>query len=214
MPCRLYARAKKARLAGSVGPMSVRLAELADYAAIARICLLTGATGKDATGLFSTDTTLADVYATPYLHGPGGFCLVWDVDGEARGYVLGTSDTRAFQRWFTEHWWPSRADRHPARTDSDGWLLPEAQNPTRMLIDRVDEFPAHLHIDLLPDQQGKGAGRSLIDACIDLLTERGVAGVHLVAEKANQGAQAFYPRVGFEPIDEADTVVTFARKLA
>lgn len=193
--------------------MTIRPATPADHEQIAHICLVTGATGKDATGLFSNDSTLSDVYATPYLHGPGGFCLVWDVDGEARGYVLGTSDTRAFQRWFTDTWWPSRAHRHPARTDGDGWLLPEAQHPTRTLIDRVDEFPAHLHIDLMPDQQGVGAGRALIDACIELLTERGIPGVHLVAEKANAGAQAFYPRVGFEPIEQADTVVTFARSL-
>jgi ribosomal protein S18 acetylase RimI-like enzyme len=193
--------------------MTIRPATSGDHDQISRICLLTGATGKDATGVFSNDTTLADVYATPYLHGPGGFCLVWDVDGETRGYVLGTSDTRAFQEWFSREWWPARADRHPARTDGDGWLLPEAANPTRMLIDRVDEFPAHLHIDLLPDQQGRGAGRALIDACMRLLGERGVPGLHLVAEKANEGAQAFYPRVGFEAIDEAETVVTFARRL-
>ena len=193
--------------------MTVRPATAADHEQIARICLLTGATGKDATGVFSNDTTLSDVYATPYLHGPGGFCLVWDVDGEARGYVLGTDGTRAFQEWFTGEWWPSRAERHPARTDGDGWLLPEAQNPGRTLIDRVDEFPAHLHIDLLPDQQGKGAGRALIDACVELLRARGVKGLHLVAEKANAGAQAFYPRVGFEAINDAETVVTFARRL-
>jgi len=194
--------------------VTVRPATPADHEQIARICLLTGATGQDATGLFSNDATLADVYATPYLHGPGGFCLVWDVEAEARGYVLGTSDTRAFQAWFTDEWWPSRAVLHPARTDGDEWLLPEAANPHRMLISRVDEFPAHLHIDLLPDQQGRGAGRLLIEACVELLRRRGVSGLHLVAEKANAGAQAFYPRVGFEAIDEADTVVTFARRLS
>lgn len=192
--------------------MSIRPATPADHEQIARICLLTGATGQDATGLFSNDATLADVYATPYLHGPGGFCLVWDVDGEARGYVLGTSDTRAFQQWFSDEWWPMRAPRHPARTEGDAWLLPEAANSTRMLIARVDEYPAHLHVDLLPDQQGRGAGRALIEACCELLRGRGVPGLHLVAEKANAPAQAFYPRVGLEAIDEDDdTTVTFAR---
>lgn len=193
--------------------MSIRPATAADHEQIARICLLTGATGKDASGLFSNDHTVADVYATPYLHGPGGFALVWDVAGEARGYVLGTSDTRAFQGWFTATWWPERAPRHPQRTPDDEWLLREANTPDRTLIPRVDEFPAHLHIDLLPDQQGRGTGRALMDACCELLRGRGVPGVHLVAEKANAAAQAFYPRVGFEAIDEDDTVVTFARRL-
>jgi ribosomal protein S18 acetylase RimI-like enzyme len=193
--------------------VTIRPATDADHAQIARICLLTGATGNDATGVFTDDTALADVYATPYLHGPGGFALVWDVDGEARGYVVGTSDTRAFQEWFTHEWWPSRVNSHPARTDGDAWLLPEAANPQRTLIEQVDAYPAHLHIDLLPDQQGQGAGRALIDACIALMRERGVPGLHLVAETANAGAQAFYPRVGFEAIATDDTTVTFGMRL-
>lgn len=193
--------------------MIIRPATVADHAQLARICLLTGATGKDATGVFTDDTALADVYATPYLHGPGGFALVWDVDGEARGYVVGTSDTRAFQEWFNTEWWPSRVGSHPARTEGDAWLLPEAAQPARTLIARVDDYPAHLHIDLLPDQQGQGAGRQLIDACIALMRERSVPGLHLVAEKANGGAQAFYPRVGFEPIASDATTVTFAMRL-
>ena len=82
-----------------------------------------------------------------------------------------------------------------------------------MLLDCVDEYPAHLHIDLLPDAQGRGAGRALIEAMAALLTERGVPGVHLNASKANTGAQAFYPRVGFEAIDEDEGSVTFGRRL-
>ena len=191
----------------------IRPATEADHAQIARICRLTGATGQDATGAFSNDLTLADVYATPYLHGPSGFALVWDVAGEARGYVVGASDTRAFQEWFNSEWWPARRGSHPPRTDGDGWLLPEAENPVRTLIEAVEEYPAHLHIDLLPDQQGKGAGRALIGACIELMRERGVPGLHLVAEKANAGAQAFYPRVGFQPIATDETTVTFGVRL-
>lgn len=194
--------------------MSIRPATPDDYGQIARICLLTGATGRDATGVFGDDAVLADVYATPYLHGPGGFALVWDVDGEARGYVVGTSDTRAFQEWFVAEWWPRVAPSHQERTVGDGWLLAEAVDPTRMLIEEIDTYPAHLHIDLLPDQQGQGAGRALITACIELLRERGVPGVHLVAETANAGAQAFYPRVGFTRIGGSDTTVTFGLKFA
>ncbi|WP_062524803.1 GNAT family N-acetyltransferase [Demequina rhizosphaerae] len=192
----------------------IRPATAADHAAIARICLLTGAQGDDATGRFGDDTVLADVYATPYLHGPGGFCLVWDDGGEARGYVLGTSDTGAFQRWFVEEWWPRVGPTHAERTPDDAWLLPSAADPGRMLIPQLAAYPAHLHIDLLPDQQGRGAGRALVDAACRLLAGRGVPGVHLVAERANAGAQAFYPRVGFAPVGGDDATVTFARSLA
>ena len=193
--------------------MSIRPAQPRDHEQIARICRLTGATGEDATGLFSNDTTLSDVYATPYLHGPATFCLIWDVDGEARGYVLGTSDTRAFQTWFVDEWWPSRAEIHPIRAAGDEWLIPAAADPHRMLIAQLNDYPAHLHIDLLPDQQGRGAGRQLIEAATSFAASGGAPGIHLVAEKANAGAQAFYPRVGFVAVSEDDASVTFARHL-
>lgn len=193
--------------------MTIRPATVNDHAAIARVCLLTGAQGNGATGLFGDDTVLSDVYATPYLHGPGGFCLVWEADGEARGYVLGTDDTAAFQSWFVSEWWPRVGPRHVARTPGDAWLLPSAGDPGRMLIPQLEDYPAHLHIDLLPDQQGRGAGRALIDAACALLAERGVLGVHLGAERANAGAQAFYPRVGFHAVGEDDATVTFGRRL-
>lgn len=194
--------------------MTIRPAVSADRSQIARICLLTGRQGGDASGVFGDDAVLADVYALPYLEGPGGFCLVWDADGEARGYVLGTTDTDAFQRWFVETWWPMVGPRHARRTAEDLGLLDSAADPSRMLGPVVARFPAHLHIDLLPDQQGRGAGRALVEAACAFLADAGVPGVHLVAEKANAGAQAFYPRVGFEAVEESDATVTWARSLA
>ncbi len=191
--------------------VTVRAATLADAERLAHICLVTGAAGSDATGLFSNDATLADVYATPYVRGPGCFALVWDADGEATGYVVGTTDTVAFQQWFVDDWWPQRAALHPPRTAGDAWLLPSASDPRRMLVPQVAEYPAHLHIDLLPSQQRKGAGRQLIDAAVAHVRDSGVAGVHLVAERVNHAAQAFYPRVGFIPVAEDETTVTFGR---
>jgi ribosomal protein S18 acetylase RimI-like enzyme len=190
----------------------VRPAHESDAQAIAAICLLTGDVGQDATGQFCDDQAVSDVYATPYLHGPGGFALVWDVDGLARGYVLGTDDTRAFQEWFSDQWWPRVGALRVQRTEKDGWLLPAAADASRMINDAVDEYPAHLHIDLLSDQQGKGAGRALIDAAVELLGNRGCAGVHLGADAANAGALAFYPRVGFSELSRDDSGVVFGRR--
>jgi len=192
--------------------MSIRPAVPEDCLAIARICLLTGDNGDDATGLFCDDAALADVFALPYLAGPGGFALVWDEGDGVVGYVLGTSDTVGFQEWFSDVWWPQRATREP-RTDGDAWLLPDAADPRRTLGSVVGEYPAHLHIDLLPSAQGRGAGRALIEAACSLLADRGVPGVHLVAAAANAGAVAFYPRVGFAEASRDEGSVTFARAL-
>ncbi|NTV39335.1 MAG: GNAT family N-acetyltransferase [Demequinaceae bacterium] len=189
----------------------IRPATPADEEQIARICLLTGADGGDAAGRFGDDVALADVYALPYLYCPSCFVWVVDIGGEARGYVVAAADTRAFQEWFSTEWWPARGPLHTARTDGDAWLLPAAADPNRCLSEAVAEFPAHLHIDLLPELQGAGWGRRLIDTLLAQLAEQGVEGVHLVAPRANVAAQAFYPKVGFAPVGEDDVTVTFAR---
>ncbi len=193
--------------------MAIRSVTRADAGVIARICLLTGDRGTDASGTFGDDSAIADVYATPYLYGPGCFAWVWDEGSGAAGYLVGTVDTRAFQRWFVDEWWPSRPPREP-QTEADRWLLPSAVDPERMLIDQLDDYPAHLHIDLLPHVQRKGAGRALIETMAQDLTRRAIPGIHVVAVTENRGAQAFYPRVGFAPVAQDRGSVTFARRLS
>lgn len=193
--------------------MSIREAHAGDHAAIASICLLTGDLGGDATGHHSDQTMLADVYATPYLHGPACFALVLDDGDGALGYVLGTSDTAQFQEWFTSTWWPSVAHEHRLVSDADRSLLAAAQNPTRMLSERIGDYPAHLHIDLLPQAQGRGVGRAMIEAACELLGARGARGVHLEASPDNRGALAFYPRVGFHAPDGLEGAGIFVRRL-
>lgn len=190
----------------------IREATNDDRDAIAQICRVTGAAGQDATGIYGDDTALADVYATPYLDGPGGFALVWDTGEGAVGYVIGTDDTAAFQEWFNDSWWPAVADHHPLRTEGDENLLRSATNRERMMSPLVEDFPAHLHIDLLPAAQGQGAGRALIEAACELLAARGCPGVHLGVDPSNEGAMAFYPRVGFTVPEGVDRAM-FVREL-
>lgn len=60
----------------------------------------------------------------------------------------------------------------------------------------VADHPAHLHIDLLPETQGQGLGRQLIETLFAELTRRGVRGLHLGIDPNNTGAAAFYERLG------------------
>ncbi len=198
----------------SVGPMAIRPVAAADHDQIAVVCRLTGYRGGDATGMYCDDAVLPDVFATPYLHGPACFGWAWEIEGGARGYLLGTSDTELFQRWFVEDWWPSRRASHVPRTAADVGLLEAAADPARMRVPFLDDYPAHLHIDLMPDQQGQGAGRSLIEVACAALAAAGVRGVHLSADRANAAAQAFYPRVGFTSLASDASSVTWGRALA
>jgi GNAT superfamily N-acetyltransferase len=62
----------------------------------------------------------------------------------------------------------------------------------------VDErWPAHLHIDLLPEARGTGVGRRLVDGWLASLRAEEVPGCHLVTWAENGGAIAFFEAVGF-----------------
>jgi ribosomal protein S18 acetylase RimI-like enzyme len=65
------------------------------------------------------------------------------------------------------------------------------------------DHPAHLHIDLLPETQGQGLGRRLIETLFAELTRRGVRGLHLGMDPNNAGAAAFYERLGMTLLPSA-----------
>jgi len=180
-----------------------------DRDAVFSICLRTAAGGGDATGVYSDDALMPEVFALPYVEfAPDLAFVVDDGNGRALGYVIGVADTRAFVVWWKREWGPAFRTRHPQPGPPTGrnpgfteaQLLAAGADPDRMLIAEVDEYPAHLHIDLLPDLQGQGFGRRLIDTLRAALAERGVAAVHLGMDAANTGARAFYDRLGFHEL--------------
>lgn len=63
-------------------------------------------------------------------------------------------------------------------------------------------YPAHLHIDILPEYQGQGWGRKLVEAWCEIVKGEGAVGAHLDMVKDNVGARKFYERLGFEVCGE------------
>jgi len=63
--------------------------------------------------------------------------------------------------------------------------------------DLYQEYPAHLHINLTAQAQGKGLGGLLIGDLETRLQALGVGGLHLVTG-SNARNQSFYARCGFE----------------
>jgi ribosomal protein S18 acetylase RimI-like enzyme len=179
-------------------PLVIRPFESADEADLVDVCLRTGAAGEDASHLYASPTLLADVYATPYARHDPSLALVVDNGSRVVGYVLATADTRAFAEWFSGVWWPSVRPDPVAQPDAE--LVTSVDDPQRMLLADVDRYPAHLHIDLLPEAQGRWLGRRLMNEMFDRLRERGVPAVHLALDPANAGAGLFYERLGFTPL--------------
>lgn len=206
---RTDAASRPAGVDGAARHPFIRPYRSSDRDAVFEICLRTAAGGEDATGVYSDDVLMPEVFALPYVeYAPDLAFVVDDGNGRALGYVIGVADTRAFVEWWRREWGPAFRTRHPQPGPPTGrnpgfteaQLLAAGADPGRMLIAEVDEYPAHLHIDLLPDLQGRGFGRRLIDALRSALAERGVPAVHLGMDAANVGARAFYDRLGFHEL--------------
>lgn len=188
-----------------------------DEPALAEICLRTADAGADATGVFDDDDLWAEVFVLPYVARHPDLAFVVETDDErVAGYIVATDDTRAFEDWFASQWWPRSAGRWPrpieVRTRQDGTLA-YAYGRRAGAEPFGDTYPAHLHIDLLPELQGQGWGRRLIETLVAELRARGITGLHLAASTENAGAIAFYPRVGFTRIPSHADVVAFAMTL-
>lgn len=187
--------------------MKIRLYAPEDLESLRKICLRTGANGGDAGPTCVHQDLLGDYFAVPYVVRDPSMCLILADKNGACGYILGTNDTRLFNTWFNSSWLPElRAkyqDLPPSPNASDGWLLARLDEEVAT-PDWVGEYPAHLHIDLLPQAQGGGWGRQLFESWTNLAFSRGAAGIHLGVSKANTNAVGFYRKMGMSKIEDTD----------
>jgi GNAT superfamily N-acetyltransferase len=203
-----------------------------DLAAVYGICVRTADAGADARGQYRSDDLMPDLFAGPYLFlCPELAFVLADSqpqasqprhDSEPRGpvgYVIGTADTAAFARAYRERWIPRLAGRYPVPAEPpvspDDQMLALHYRPERLLWAGLREFPAHLHIDLLPGVQRAGFGRKLMETFYAAAARAGAGGVHVCVVAKNVQAIGFYRHLGFElaEVDEPGGVVYLGRRL-
>ena len=202
-----------------------RAAELRPYRpgdeeALMRVCLETGWRGVDATAIYTREPhLLSEIYLLPYLSlAPDLATVVAASDEPPVGYVLGALDTAAFDAAAEESWWPPLRERYPVDAHADDFpesvLVEHIHEPASTSPELLAEFPSHLHIDLLPEVQGQGYGRRLLERLFDQLAAAGSPGVHLDTSVHNTRAIAFYRAMGFDewPTDRTSTI-TFVRRI-
>lgn len=189
--------------------------EPGDERALAEICVRTAAFGADARGVLGDDSLWGEVFALPYpTHDPRYSFVVADSSGRPQGYVVSTPDTDAFEEFFRDEWWPARRPAESgARSERERALLSYADARGTSRIPWAREYPAHLHIDLLPDLQGQGWGRRLMGAVADALRADGVPAVHLVASAENTRAVCFYEKLGWTRLESTPHDAAFGLRL-
>lgn len=179
-----------------------------DQAALYDICVRTAHEGGDSRHIYPDLDLMPSIFAAPYAFLEPDLTFVVDDGDRAVGYILGTADTVAFARAFRSSWLPKMRERFPPLdgppTGPSEAMIHLMYHPERMVLPELAAYPAHLHIDLLPDHQGKGHGRALMNAFLDALHRGGTEAVHLGMVSVNIGARAFYDRLGFHEIPVAD----------
>ena len=73
----------------------------------------------------------------------------------------------------------------------------------------LKDYPAHLHIDILPIAQGKGYGRRLIEIFFNELQSKNIQGVHLTVSNSNQNAIGFYKKLGLQQLKDCSFLCLF-----
>ena len=162
--------------------------------------------GAPAPQVWGHEESVAAVYLTPYMDLEPESLFVAVSGGALVGYLTGCVDSAAF---------PTEADRMKdaikryrlvlrprpamffARSVWDtAWSGLRRQPAAGELHD--ERWPAHLHINVLPEVRGAGAAEGLMNAWLDRLRVVGSPGCSLQTQLENHRAVRFFTRMGFE----------------
>jgi len=191
--------------------MPLRQARPEDEDALYDVCLKTAWNG-DGTAMYDDPRLLGHLFVGPYLHLEPEHAFTLDVEGPC-GYLFGVVDTASFEERCEREWWPALRERYPldvSRRDTDQDLVRAIHHPDRDAgqLERLSDYPSHLHIDLLPRVQGFGYGPRMLSYLFEVLAAAGSPGVHLGTGSGNARARRVYERLGFQVLqDDGDSVV-------
>lgn len=184
--------------------MTLRPFEARDLDSLYAISLATGLAGADASQLYDDPKMMGHIYAAPYTLLDPGLALVAEDQAGVAGFAVGTADTAAWEEELERAWWPALRQRYPdpAGTQSASWTPDQRRafmihHPTRTPPSVAARYPAHLHMNLLPRLQRRGAGSALFGAWREVAESRGAKPLHVAVNRANAGAIRFWQKQGF-----------------
>jgi ribosomal protein S18 acetylase RimI-like enzyme len=180
----------------------IRQYQPTDRPAVREICCRTGYIGEPADWYWRNSESFADIWTSYYTDREPESVFVAERSGRVVGYLLGCVDTArapgpeaAVMRQLLRRGLLFRPGTAGFFRHVIGDLLRNTAAPAGELRDA--RWPAHLHIDLLPEGRGLGAGAALMHVWFERLTALGVPGCHLVTMAENVNAIAFFERMGF-----------------
>ena len=187
-----------------------------DRKSVFDVCYKTGFFGEDASPHFKDIELFGLIFTSYYIdHEPENAFMAKDGDNVA-GYIIGTDDTIAQRENFDRLVIPKVARRMFGHTllhhPRDFFFILRLKNISEFedkiyTPDFLERYPAHLHINLLPDYQRKGIGKRLMADFEDRMRMLDVQGIHLITSTENRKAVPFYKKFGYELIKELPDIL-------
>ncbi|KAF7352665.1 Pheromone-regulated membrane protein 10 [Mycena venus] len=197
--------------------VTLRKATIADAPSLSHICLVTADAGKSAEALHDFGELPGLVYAVPYVNLPTTWAFVL-VDGSKDdlvvGYIVGSTDTRAYEKSAAKNWWPVQAEKYlPSAMvrEGDKRYADLLRNMHTAPDANIAFSPAHMHINILEEYRGQGWGRRMIQTAVDYLKEQGINRLWLGMDPRNTEARKFYERLGFTGFEGSSPTDTETR---
>ena len=146
-------------------------------------------------------------YCDYYIEREKENCFVAaDEDDKAVGYILCAENFESFIHCFREEYIPRIPED---QTDHIGY----AKASTAVQEKYKNEYPAHLHIDIMPEYQRMGLGHKLMDTLLSHLKDKGIKGIVLSVADFNDKGIAFYKKYGFTLAESSSDGIAFVKKL-
>ena len=187
-----------------------------DIDSLYSICRRTGDSGNDATKIYNDPKLLGHFYAAPYAVLEPELTFIVTLDGIQSGYILGTKNSEEFRKRSESEWFANLRIKYPFPNKDD--ISADANiikliHKGYILKEELTDYPAHLHVDLLPSTQGKGIGKKIMHVFIGKLKELNIPALHLEVGKKNPEAIGFYKKMGFHQIVEYEHSIGFGMRL-
>ena len=156
---------------------------------------------------FLTGQFYHNTFCNYYIEHEPENCFVLDDNGRAVGYIICAENFDRFKEIYDRDYLP--------RSNTFGEDRYEWASTAYNCQEKFkNEYPAHLHIDILPEYQRQGWGGKLLTTLFEHLRSKGIKGVMLTAGTGNVNAGKFYSKYGFEQLEILGTDVAFGMKLS
>lgn len=173
-----------------MGEVKIRGLEQSDYDNLKKIYYGAGSASDQMPEMVKK--AMQQVFLDYYVEKEVAHCLVVDDGGRAIGYILCAPSEEKWEAFFEEH----AGQPEFAVTNM---IYQGSKEP---LVRYREQYPAHLHINILPEYQRLGLGTELVDALKVHLKELGISGLMLCVANDNEKGIDFYRKYGFTELEK------------